>query len=67
MDKNGYPDLLVGAYDNDAIALLRARKIIDITTSIRYSKKDGTYQDKIEAIDPNKWGCPNDPMSNHTW
>ncbi|XP_034942009.1 integrin alpha-PS1 isoform X2 [Chelonus insularis] len=66
MDKNGYPDLLIGAYDNDAVALLRARKIIDITTSIRYERKDGTYQDKIEAIDPNKVGCLADPSSNHT-
>ncbi|XP_057322797.1 integrin alpha-PS1 isoform X1 [Microplitis mediator] len=66
MDKNGYPDLLIGAYDDDAVALLRARKIIDITTSVRYARKDGTYQDKIEAIDPNKFGCSSDPTSNHT-
>ncbi|KAK0076160.1 hypothetical protein PV325_005802 [Microctonus aethiopoides] len=66
MDKNGYPDLLVGAYDNDAVMLLRARKIIDITTSIRYLSKNGSYQGKIEAIDPNKLGCPTDPTSNHT-
>lgn len=67
MDKNGYPDLLVGAYDDDAVALLRARKIIDITTSIRYLKKNGTYQEKIEAIDPSKFGCMEDPTSNYTW
>ncbi|XP_043273061.1 integrin alpha-PS1 isoform X2 [Venturia canescens] len=66
MDRNGYPDLLVGAYDDDAVALFRARKIIDITTSIRYLKKNGTYQDKIEAIDPNKLGCTADPTSNYT-
>ena len=67
MDENGYPDLLVGAYDNDAIALLRARNILNFETSIRYLKKDGTYQDKIEAIDPNKWGCTGDQTSKHVW
>ncbi|XP_026672705.1 integrin alpha-PS1 isoform X2 [Ceratina calcarata] len=66
MDQNGYSDLLVGAYENDAVALLRARKIIDISTSIRYLKKDGMYQEKLEPIDPNKMGCPEDPSSNHT-
>lgn len=66
MDGNGYPDLLVGAYDNDAVALLRARKIIDITTFVRYARKDGTYQEKIEPIDPNQIGCTADPTSNHT-
>ncbi|XP_066588057.1 integrin alpha-PS1 isoform X2 [Prorops nasuta] len=66
MDHNGYPDLLVGAYDDDAVTLLRSRKIIDITTYIRYAKKDGTYQDKIEPIDPNKLGCLDDPIANHT-
>ncbi|XP_012134810.1 multiple edematous wings isoform X2 [Megachile rotundata] len=66
MDQNGYSDLLVGAYENDAVALLRSRKIIDITTYIRYLKKDGTYQEKIEPIDPNKLDCPVDSSSNHT-
>ena len=66
MDQNGYSDLLVGAYENDAVALLRSKKIIDITTFIRYLKKDGTYQDKIEPIDPNKFGCSEDLDSNHT-
>lgn len=67
MDQNGYSDLLVGAYENDAVALLRSKKIIDITTYIRYLKKDGTFQEKIEPIDPNKFGCSADPHSNHTW
>lgn len=67
MDHNGYSDLLIGAYENDAVVLLRSKKIIDISTYIRYAKKDGTYQDKIEPIDPNRIGCWADPDSNHTW
>ncbi|XP_078051152.1 multiple edematous wings [Augochlora pura] len=66
MDQNGYADLLVGAYENDAVALLRSKKIIDITTYIRYLKRNGTYQEKIEPIDPNKFGCSEDPDSNYT-
>ncbi|XP_014485304.1 PREDICTED: integrin alpha-PS1 isoform X2 [Dinoponera quadriceps] len=66
MDHNGYSDLLIGAYEDDAIALLRSKKIIDISTYVRYEKKDGTYQDKMEPIDPNKVGCPVDPDSNYT-
>lgn len=67
MDHNGYSDLLIGAYEDDAIVLLRSKKIIDISTYVRYEKKDGTYQDKIEAIDPNRLGCSFDPDSNYTW
>lgn len=67
MDQNGYPDLLVGAYDDAAVALLRSRNIINITTYIQYYKKDGLYQEKIESIDPSKPGCFADPLSNYTW
>ncbi|KYN02758.1 Integrin alpha-PS1 [Cyphomyrmex costatus] len=66
MDQNGYSDLLVGAYENDAVVLLRSKKIIDISTYIRYAKKDGIYQDTIEPIDPNKIACLADSNSNHT-
>ncbi|XP_043467893.1 integrin alpha-PS1 isoform X2 [Leptopilina heterotoma] len=66
MDQNGYPDLLVGAYDDAAVALLRSRNIINITTYIQYYKKDGLYQEKIESIDPSKPGCFADPLSNYT-
>ncbi|XP_058799124.1 integrin alpha-PS1 isoform X2 [Phymastichus coffea] len=66
MDLNGYPDLMVGAYEDDAVALLRARRIIDIVTFVRFPRKGGGYQDKNEPIDPNRAGCPEDPNSNHT-
>ena len=67
MDQNGYPDLLVGAYDDAAVALLRSRNIINITTYIRYVNKNGSYQEKIETIDPGKKGCMADQLSNYTW
>ena len=67
MDQNGYPDLLVGAYEEAAVVLLRSRNIINITTYIKYVNKDGAYQEKIESIDPGKPGCEADPKSNYTW
>ncbi|CAB0044688.1 unnamed protein product [Trichogramma brassicae] len=64
MDHNGYPDLLVGAYENDAVALFRTRQIIDIVTTVKFPHKDGIYSpDKMEPIDPNKVGCLEDPTS----
>ncbi|XP_044002303.1 integrin alpha-PS1 isoform X2 [Aphidius gifuensis] len=66
MDKNGYPDLLIGAYDDNAVVLLRSRKIIDITTFIQSKNKDNKYQFNIESIDPNKNGCIDDIYSNYT-
>uniref|UniRef100_A0ABD2WID0 Integrin alpha-2 domain-containing protein n=1 Tax=Trichogramma kaykai TaxID=54128 RepID=A0ABD2WID0_9HYME len=64
MDHNGYPDLLVGAYENDAVALFRTRQIIDIVTTVKFPHKDGVYSpDKMEPIDPNKVGCLEDPTS----
>ncbi|XP_049873202.1 integrin alpha-PS1 isoform X2 [Pectinophora gossypiella] len=59
MDANGYPDLLVGAYENSSVALIRTRPIIDIRTSIRPSNT-------IINIDPTIHGCEKDPSSNHT-
>lgn len=67
MDQNGYPDLLIGAFEEDAVALLRARRIIDIVISIKFPRKDGTYNEKSEPIDPNKQGCLEDPKSNFAW
>jgi len=60
VDNNGYPDLLVGAYESDEIILLRARPIINITTEI-------IPETALKNIDPNKRGCPKDPSSEYTW
>ncbi|XP_068633179.1 integrin alpha-PS1-like isoform X2 [Battus philenor] len=59
LDSNGYPDLLVGAYENSSVALLRTRPIIDIKTSIKPSNT-------IINVDPSKQGCVKDPTSNYT-
>jgi hypothetical protein len=60
MDQNGYPDLLVGAYDADTVVLLRARPIVGIKTSI-------SPEQNLRNIDPSKGGCSKDPNSNWTW
>ncbi|CAG9561864.1 unnamed protein product [Danaus chrysippus] len=59
LDENGYPDLLVGAYENSSIALIRTKPIIDIKTSIKPSNT-------IINIDPSVQGCTKDPNSNYT-
>ena len=52
MDGNGYPDLLVGAYQSNYVFLLRSRPVIDITTSV-----DET---NLKGIDPGQSGCLED-------
>ncbi|XP_041979376.1 integrin alpha-PS1 isoform X2 [Aricia agestis] len=59
LDENGYPDLLVGAYENSSVALIRTKPIIDIKTSIKPSKN-------IINIDPTIKGCQRNPNANYT-
>lgn len=48
MDRNGYPDLVVGSYADDAIYILRAKPIIEISTKI---------EGNLTRIDPNRTTC----------
>ena len=41
--------MAIGAYNSSSVVLLRARPIIDVTTSL--------YIDNLERIDPGKAGC----------
>ena len=59
MDLNGYPDLLVGAFESDSVFLYKSRPIIDIMTKI-----DDRF---LKNIDVTKTSCYSDPISNYTW
>lgn len=59
MDNNGYPDLLTGAYDSDAVLLFRTRPIIGIEINVT-----GRELKNIDAAQP---GCAKDPYTPHKW
>lgn len=60
LDENGYPDLISGAYESDMAILIRARPIVNITTSV------GPLE-KLRNIDPTKTGCSVNKTSSVTW
>lgn len=60
MDQNDYPDLMVGAYDNDRVFLIRSRPIIGILTRVQPEKN-------LKNIDPNSPGCEKYPTSTEVW
>lgn len=59
MDLNGYPDLLVGAYEMERAILFKTRPIIDI-----YIRVEGP---ELKNINATKKGCRNDRNSDKTW
>jgi len=61
LDQNGYPDLISGAYDSDMAILIRARPIVNITTS------DGLSEKLRNIIEPTKPGCASNITSSVTW
>jgi hypothetical protein len=60
LDRNGYPDLLVGCYSDDKVIMIRARPIVDIETRVEPI-------DSFTNIDPASPGCKNDSRSSEVW
>lgn len=59
IDNNGYPDLVIGAYNASAVIALLSRQIIFIQTTV-------PTKVELKPIDPSVKGCPADPTSNST-
>jgi len=57
LDDNDYPDLIIGAFNSNAVIMLRARPIISVST---YLEEAG-----LHGIDPGTAGCELDPDSSH--
>ncbi|KAG5899741.1 hypothetical protein JTB14_006079 [Gonioctena quinquepunctata] len=58
MDSNGYPDLLVGAFESEKVLLFKTRPIIDIRIEIK--------SDELKNINASKKGCNALPQNNFT-
>lgn len=59
MDNNGYPDLLVGAYESDRVLLFKARPIVGIRINIK--------GEELKNLNVTKKGCGLAPSNNYTW
>ncbi|XP_025410272.1 integrin alpha-PS1 isoform X2 [Sipha flava] len=59
LDQNGYPDLISGAYESDLVILIRARPIVNITSTVGPAEN-------LRNIDPSKAGCLTDKASTVT-
>ena len=60
LDGNDYPDLVVGAYDDSRVYLIRSRPIIGILTRVE-------LKDNLTDIDPNGRGCEKYPNITEVW
>lgn len=60
VDFNGYPDLLIGAFEGAAVTLLRARPIVNLSTKVGPPAN-------LSNIDPKRPGCALHRNSNLTW
>ena len=40
LDENGYPDLLIGAYESDAVVLVRSQPIIYLYAKVEYEPQE---------------------------
>lgn len=60
MDDNGYPDLLIGAYESDKAFFYRTRQIVDIKVDV--------FGEELKNINVTRKGCKADPTNtNVTW
>ncbi|KAG8229480.1 hypothetical protein J437_LFUL010054 [Ladona fulva] len=59
LDRNGYPDLLIGAYEDAKAILIRSRPIIGINIT-------AVPERNLQKIDPTHPGCAKYPNSNWT-
>ena len=60
LDENGYPDLLVGAYESDAVVLLRSKPIIKLSASLTVTpQKIDIQADAYCPTNGKKFHCVN--------